>query len=154
MSTSSSLRQQFGAFCTNVPLGVRTLLEAPGLTTTLTAPKNGSVCVSTPGRKVFFHWFNGGGCFWKKRRSRRSVCVHPWKKGSFHHFHQAGGQCTTDRHCPTKTLSARGEAMRDAALCTCPMNFCTRCPLFWFDSWCFMCSFPLNRFPTAFLNRS
>ena len=39
MSTSSSLRQQFGAFCTNVPLGVRTLLEAPGLTTTLTAPK-------------------------------------------------------------------------------------------------------------------
>ena len=31
----------------------------------------------------------------------------------------AGGQCTTDRHCPTKTLSVRGEAMRDAALCTC-----------------------------------
>ena len=45
MSTSFSFRQQFGAFCTNVPLGVRTLLEAPGLTTTLTAPKNGSVCV-------------------------------------------------------------------------------------------------------------
>ena len=47
MSTSSSLRQQFGAFCTNVPLGVRTLLEAPGLTTTLTAPKT-ALCVCPP----------------------------------------------------------------------------------------------------------
>ena len=47
MSTSSSLRQQFGAFCTNVPLGVRTPLEAPGLTTTLTAPKT-ALCVCPP----------------------------------------------------------------------------------------------------------
>ena len=31
----------------------------------------------------------------------------------------AGGQCTTDRHRPTKTLSVRGEAMRDATLRTC-----------------------------------
>ena len=41
------MRQQFGAFCTNVPLGVRTLLEAPGLTTTLTAPKT-ALCVCPP----------------------------------------------------------------------------------------------------------
>ena len=109
MSTSSSLRQQFGAFCTNVPLGVRTLLEAPGLTTTLTAPKKRlCVCVSTPGRKVFFHWFNGRGCFGKKRRSRRSVCVHPWKKGSFHHFHQAGDGDTCIASPSTK-LAIHGE---------------------------------------------
>ena len=52
MSTSFSLRQQFGAFCTNVPLGVRTLLEAPGLTTTLTAPKT-ALCVCPPLDKGF-----------------------------------------------------------------------------------------------------
>ena len=75
MSTSSSLRQQFGAFCTNVPLGVRTLLEAPGLTTTLTAPKTAlCVCVSTPGQKVFVHWFNGRGCLEKAPKPATCVC--------------------------------------------------------------------------------
>ena len=71
------------------------------------------------------------------------MCVsHPGQRVLPHHsshFTQAGGQCTTDRHCPTKTLSARGEAMRDAALCTC-RGFSTSChPTFpRFDSWFFM----------------
>ena len=81
MSTSSSLRQQFGAFCTNVPLGVRTLLEAPGLTTTLTAPKTAlCVCVSTPGQKVFVHWFNGRGCLEKAPKPATCACP-PLDKG-------------------------------------------------------------------------
>ena len=81
MSTSSSLRQQFGAFCTNVPLGVRTLLEAPGLTTTLTAPKTAlCVCVSTPGQKVFVHWSNGRGCLEKAPKPATCVCP-PLDKG-------------------------------------------------------------------------
>ena len=82
MSTSSSLRQQFGAFCTNVPLGVRTLLEAPGLTTTLTAPKTAlCVCVCPPLGKRFSSTGSTVGGVLKKRRSRRLVCVHPWTKG-------------------------------------------------------------------------
>ena len=28
-------------------------------------------------------------------------------------FFHAGGQCTTDRHCPTKTLSVRGDTEPD-----------------------------------------
>ena len=80
MSTSSSLRQQFGAFCTNVPLGVRTLLEAPGLTTTLTAPKT-ALCVCPPLGKRFSSTGSTVGGVLKKRRSRRLVCVHPWTKG-------------------------------------------------------------------------
>ena len=80
MSTSSSLRQQFGAFCTNVPLGVRTLLEAPGLTTTLTAPKT-ALCVCPPLGNRFSSTGSTVGGVLKKRRSRRLVCVHPWTKG-------------------------------------------------------------------------
>ena len=81
MSTSSSLRQQFGAFCTNVPLGVRTLLEAPGLTTTLTAPKTAlCVCVH-PWAKRFSSTGSTVGGALKKRRTRRPVCVQPWTKG-------------------------------------------------------------------------
>ena len=90
-----------------------------------------------------------------------SVCVsHPFSKG-FPRSHlstvtEAGGQRTTDRHCPTKTLSARGEAMRDAALCTCSMNFCARCPLFWFafgnivQQYCLAdpCTFPFPHLPS------
>ena len=73
MSTSSSLRQQFGAFCTNVPLGVRTLLEAPGLTTTFTAPKT-ALCVCPPLGKGFSSTGSTVGSVLKKRRSRRLVC--------------------------------------------------------------------------------
>ena len=94
MSTSSSLRQQFGAFCTNVPLGVRTLLEAPGLTTTLTAPKTAlCVCVCPPlGKKVFVHWFNGRGCLEKAPNAATCVCP-TLDKGSYPTtFTQAGGQ--------------------------------------------------------------
>ena len=108
MSTSSSLRQQFGAFCTNVPLGVRTLLEAPGLTTTLTAPKTAlCVCVSTPGQKVFFHWFNGRGCLEKAPKPATCVCPPLDKGSSFHHsFHlnAQGGSDPFSSHCLTKTL--------------------------------------------------
>ena len=108
MSTSSSLRQQFGAFCTNVPLGVRTLLEAPGLTTTLTAPKT-ALCVSPPlGKRFSSTGSTVGGVLGKKRRSRRPVCVHPWTKGSFHHFRQAGGMAAVSLAMPTKLWDSAG----------------------------------------------
>ena len=75
MSTSSSLRQQFGAFCTNVPLGVRTLLEAPGLTTTLTAPKNGSVCVYPPLGERFSSTGSTVGGVLEKSAEAGDLCV-------------------------------------------------------------------------------
>ena len=91
MSSSSSLRQQFGAFCTNVPLGVRTLLEAPGLTTTLTAPKT-ALCVCPPLGKRFSSTGSTVGGVLKKRRSRRLVCVHPWTKGFLRPLQSGRGQ--------------------------------------------------------------
>ena len=141
MSTSSSLRQQFGAFCTNVPLGVRTLLEAPGLTTTLTAPKNGSVCVYPPLGERFSSTGSTVGGVLKKRRSRRSVCVHPWKKGSFHHFHQAGGHSSFHQSVANEaTDDWRGYAPGTPGSRTCFQHFDStgppcRCSLF---SWSFM----------------
>ena len=77
MSTSSSLRQQFGAFCTNVPLGVRTLLEAPGLTTTLTAPKKRlCVCVYPPlGKRFSSTGSTVGGVL--KKAPKPAICVCP-----------------------------------------------------------------------------
>ena len=70
-----------------------------------------------------------GDSVWKPRGENLDqtlgmcVCVCPTLDKGSHPttFTQAGGQCTTDRHCPTKTLSVRGEAMRDAALCTCSL---------------------------------
>ena len=41
-------------------------------------------------------------------------------------FH-AGGQCTTDRHCPTKTLSVRGD--------TEPDQLCVPASIFHFSEW-------------------
>ena len=38
------------------------------------------------------------------------------------HFRFAGGQCTTDRHCPTKTVSVRGDTGPDQ-LCVPASNF-------------------------------
>ena len=114
MSTSSSLRQQFGAFCTNVPLGVRTLLEAPGLTTTLTAPKTAlCVCVSTPGQKVFVHWFNGRGCL-EKSAEAGDLCVStPGQRVFHHHLSQAGGRSAIASLLPTKTLAIGSETRPD-----------------------------------------
>ena len=83
MSTSSSLRQQFGAFCTNVPLGVRTLLEAPGLTTTLTAPKNGSVCVYPPLGERFSSTGSTVGCFGKSAEAGDLCVPTPGKRAPF-----------------------------------------------------------------------
>ena len=143
MSTSSSLRQQFGAFCTNVPLGVRTLLEAPGLTTTLTAPKTAlCVCVSTPGQKVFVHWFNGRGCLEKAPKPATCVCP-PLDKGSstttLSTLHGQGGSDPFSSHCLTKTLLI-GCDIRRGRSPNVPAEFSTRChptlPLF--DSWSFM----------------
>ena len=37
----------------------------------------------------------------------------PSRDSFFCQIVQAGGQCTTDRHCPTKTLSARGDMESD-----------------------------------------
>ena len=86
MSTSSSLRQQFGAFCTNVPLGVRTLLEAPGLTTTLTAPKNGSVCVYPPLGQRFSSTGSTVGGVLENSAEAGDLCVsHPGPR-VFHHL--------------------------------------------------------------------
>ena len=79
MSTSSSLRQQFGAFCTNVPLGVWTLLEAPGLTTTLTAPKT-ALCVCPPLEKGFRPLVQRWGCLEKAPKPATCVCP-PLDKG-------------------------------------------------------------------------
>ena len=39
----------------------------------------------------------------------------------------AGGQCTTDRHCPTKTLSVRGD--------TEPDQLCVPASIFHFSAW-------------------
>ena len=39
----------------------------------------------------------------------------------------AGGQCTTDRHCPTKTLSVRGD--------TEPDQLCVPASIFHFSEW-------------------
>ena len=41
-------------------------------------------------------------------------------------FH-AGGQCTTDRHCPTKTLSVRGD--------TEPDQLCVPASIYHFSEW-------------------
>ena len=91
MSTSSSLRQQFGAFCTNVPLGVRTLLEAPGLTTTLTAPKNGSVCVYPPlGERFSSTGSTVGGVLEKAPKPAICVCP-PLEKGLLSPFPSSRG---------------------------------------------------------------
>ena len=38
------------------------------------------MCVSTPGQKVFFHWFNGRGCFEKAPKPATCVCP-PLDKG-------------------------------------------------------------------------
>ena len=123
MSTSSSLRQQFGAFCTNVPLGVRTLLEAPGLTTTLTAPKT-ALCACPPLGKRFSSTGSTVGGVLKKRRSRRLVCVHPWTKGFlrplqrfwgktrqrvFHHHLSQAGDGDTCIASPSTKLAIHGE---------------------------------------------
>ena len=135
MSTSSSLRQQFGAFCTNVPLGVWTLLEAPGLTTTLTAPKTAlCVCVSTPGKRFSSTGSTVGGVL-KKRRSRQLVCVHPWTKGFLRPL-QSGRGVWHSR--PTTRNEAVGESGKQG-----PINPAYLLQLlntlsnFWFDSWWF-----------------
>ena len=135
MSTSSSLRQQFGAFCTNVPLGVRPLLEAPGLTTTLTAPTT-ALCVCPPLGKGFSSTGSTVGGVLKKRRSRRLVCCvcPPLEKGfpSTTPIRQ-GGKASSDEPCPTKLSRWRGSTERRLSVYLLN-NCCTRCPLLLFVS--------------------
>ena len=152
MSTSSSLRQQFGAFCTNVPLGVRTLLEAPGLTTTLTAPKT-ALCVCPPLGKRFSSTGSTVGGVLKKRRSRRLVCVHPWTKG-FPRPLQSGRGVWHSR--PTTRNEAVGESGKQGPISPAYLLFYQAVtPLFlWFASWCFHDTSPKPSFCRVVLQLS
>ena len=90
MTNSFFAAPTIGAFCTDVPQGVRTLLEAPGLTTTLL----GETAVSPPVPKG-------------------SMPLFPLPP-----LNKAGGRVTTDTTRPTKRVSVGAEAV-DAPLCTC-----------------------------------
>ena len=156
MSTSSSLRQQFGAFCTNVPLGVRTLLEAPGLTTTLTAPKNGSVCVYPPlGERFSSTGSTVGGVLEKAPKPAICVCP-PLEKGLLSPFPSSRGAVDRYHSLPNEDSDSPVVKSRKDAFWTYLLKFFASChptlPLF--VSWFFMLP-PPNRFshrrPTAAL---
>ena len=44
---------------------------------------------------------------------RLCAAHHRCENSIFYTVRNLGGQCTTDRHCPTKTLSARGDMESD-----------------------------------------
>ena len=152
MSTSSLSRQQFGAFCTNFPLGVRTLLEAPGLTTTLTAPKNGSACVYPPLGKRFSSTGSTVGGVLEKSAEAGDLCVStPGKRAPFTISIKQGRQA---RHIylTQRSYDVSREVRADHSHV--PAKFSTRChPTFpRFDSWWFhMILSPQTGFPQPLL---
>ena len=153
MSTSSSLRQQFGAFCTNVPLGVRTLLEAPGLTTTLTAPKT-ALCVCPPlGKRFSSTGSTVGGVLKKAPKPATCVCP-PLDKGFPSTTPIRQGQAGGSRVCswrePTK-LQVQTRISKEDALSTYlqPELLTTLSNLLCLIPWFFMLSPPNLLVPSS-----
>ena len=108
------------------------------------------MCVSTPGQKVFVHWFNGRGCLEKAPKPATCVCP-PLDKGfpSTTPIRQ-GGQACHIQPGPTKLGCDRGSTRGRFGVYL-PRNFCTSCPPY-SSTFCFMVLHvfhPTNRFLSA-----